>query len=343
MTPADEKRRGLGRGLNALFGDEETSNALMGSGVQVSHAAPPLQSVPATAPISIPSSSTENPAGNTGRRMIGVAQISPGIYQPRHIFRDESLNELAESIKQHGLIQPILVRPKPNDPTSYEIVAGERRWRAAQIAMLHEVPVIIRELTDDVTLEIALIENLQREDLNAMDESRALKQLSDEFDYTLDDIAQKVGKSKSYVANMLRLSDVHPEVAGMIEDGKLGAGHARALLTLPKQAQIELAEKIVSQGYSVRQAEKLAAQAKGTPIKHRVEKLATKIKNGAVEKDVNTAALEREMTNIIGMNVTIDMIDAQAGRMAIHFKSLDQLDDVLQRLSVAPSRLTPKQ
>jgi ParB family chromosome partitioning protein len=338
MTPSDEKRRGLGRGLNALFGDEETSNALMGSGVQVSQALAPNAPPP---PQIVPNNVA--PSESNGRRMIGVAQISPGTYQPRHIFRDESLQELASSIREHGLIQPILVRPKPNDPTSYEIVAGERRWRAAQIAMLHEVPVIIRELTDDVTLEIALIENLQREDLNPMDESRALKQLADEFDYGLDDVAKKVGKSKSYVANMLRLSDVHPEVANMIEEVKLGAGHARALLTLPKAAQIELATKIVQQGYSVRQAEKLAAQAKGTPIKHRVDKLATKIKNGAVEKDVNTAALEREISNMIGMSVTIDMINPQEGRMGIYFKTLDQLDDVLQRLSHTPSRLTPRQ
>lgn len=340
MTPADDKRRGLGRGLNALFGDEETSNALMGAGVSLpsglSGGASPAPSQ-TIAPVA-----AQNSNEPTGRRMIGVAQISPGTYQPRHIFKQDSLNELAQSIKEHGLIQPILVRPKPNDPTSYEIVAGERRWRAAQIAMLHEVPVIIRELNDDVTLEIALIENLQREDLNALDESRALKQLSDEFDYTLDDIAQKVGKSKSYVANMLRLSEVHPEVANMIETGALGAGHARALLTLPKPAQLEIAQKIAAQGLSVRQAEKLAALAKGTPIKHRVDKLATKIKNGAVEKDVNTAALEREISNVLGMSVSIDMINPQEGRMGIYFKTLDQLDEVLRRLSQTPSRLSPR-
>lgn len=341
MTPADDKRRGLGRGLNALFGDEETSNALMGAGVSVPNA-PNNINAPQSPNIQPPAQNSNEPANN-GRRMIGVAQIAPGVYQPRHIFKEESLNELAQSIKEHGLIQPILVRPKPNDPTSYEIVAGERRWRAAQIAQLHEVPVIIRELNDDVTLEIALIENLQREDLNAMDESRALKQLADEFDYTLDDIAQKVGKSKSYVANMLRLSEVHPDVAGMIEDGSIGAGHARALLTLPKPAQLEIATKIATQGLSVRQAEKLAAQAKGTPIKHRVDKLATKIKNGAVEKDVNTAALEREISNVIGMSVSIDMINPQEGRMGIYFKTLDQLDEVLRRLSQTPNRLSPKQ
>lgn len=330
MTPADEKRRALGRGLNALFGDEETSNALMGS-QPVAGASMPAQNA-----------ASSGAGESTGRRMIGVAQITPGTYQPRHIFRDESLKELAESIKEHGLIQPILVRPKPNDPTSYEIVAGERRWRAAQLAMLHEVPVIIRDLDDDATLEIGLIENLQREDLNAMDESRALKQLADEFGYSLEDVAAKLGKSKSYVANMLRLSEVHPEVANMIEEGKLGAGHARALLTLPGPAQIELAQKIAAQGFSVRQAEKLAAQAKGAPIKHRVDKIAKKIQKGAVEKDVNTAALEREISNVLGMSVSIDMIDGQEGRMGIHFKTLDQLDDVLQRLSQTPNRLAPR-
>ena len=333
MTPAEEKKRGLGRGLNALFGDDEVSNTL---GADHVPSAPPTPSQ--SAPASAPSGGNET----SGRRMISVAQISPGTYQPRHIFRDETLKELAESIRQHGLIQPILVRPKPDDPTSYEIVAGERRWRAAQIAMLHEVPVIIRDLDDDVTLEIALIENLQREDLNPMDESRALKQLADEFSYSNDEIAEKVGKSKSYVANMLRLAELHPEVANMVEEGKLGAGHARALLTLPHAAQIDLAKKIAGQGLSVRQAEKMAAQAKGAPIKHRVDKLANKIQKGLSDKDVNTAALEREISNVLGMAVTIDMINAQEGRLGVTFKTLDQLDDVLQRLSHTPNRLNPR-
>lgn len=333
MTPADDKKRGLGRGLNALFGDDEVSNTLGADIVPTSlsqNAAPVTSSVSANE--------------TSGRRMIGVAQISPGTYQPRHIFRDESLKELAASIREHGLIQPILVRPKPDDPTSYEIVAGERRWRAAQMAMLHEVPVIIRDLDDDVTLEIGLIENLQREDLNPMDESRALKQLGDEFAYSNDEIATKIGKSKSYVANMLRLAELHPEVANLVEEGKLGAGHARALLTLPQQDQVELAKKISAQGFSVRQAEKLAAQAKGAPIKHRVDKLAGKIQKGInkADKDVNTAALEREISNVLGMAVTIDMITAQEGRLGITFKSLDQLDDVLQRLSHTPNRLATR-
>ena len=332
MTPADDKKRGLGRGLNALFGDDEVSNTL-GADVMPQ----PAQNI---APVASSAGAGEP---SSGRRMIGVAQISPGTYQPRHIFRDDSLKELAASIREHGLIQPILVRPKPDDPTSYEIVAGERRWRAAQMAMLHEVPVIIRDLDDDVTLEIGLIENLQREDLNPMDESRALKQLGDEFAYSNDEIATKIGKSKSYVANMLRLAELHPEVANLVEEGKLGAGHARSLLTLPVNAQLELAQKIAAQGLSVRQAEKLAAQAKGAPIKHRVDKIAKKINKGIDgDKDVNTAALEREISNVLGMAVTIDMINAQEGRLGVTFKSLDQLDDVLQRLSHTPNRLTPR-
>jgi ParB family chromosome partitioning protein len=333
MTPADDKKRGLGRGLNALFGDDEVSNTL-GADIAPQIAQNSAQNIAPVAPAG---------AGETsGRRMIGVAQISPGTYQPRHIFREDSLKELAASIRVHGLIQPILVRPKPDDPKAYEIVAGERRWRAAQMAMLHEVPVIIRDLDDDVTLEIGLIENLQREDLNPMDESRALKQLGDEFAYSNDEIATKIGKSKSYVANMLRLAELHPEVANLVEEGKLGAGHARSLLTLPVTAQLELAQKIATQGLSVRQAEKLAAQAKGAPIKHRVDKIASKINKGISDKDVNTAALEREISNVLGMAVTIDMINAQEGRLGVTFKTLDQLDDVLQRLSHTPNRLTPR-
>lgn len=328
MTPTDPsdslpKKRGLGRGLNALFGDDEVD---MDTPVSL-HDTSSEQSVPAQ---------SDGGTGNN-RRMISIAQIVPGEFQPRHTFRDESLEELAQSIQQHGLIQPILVRPRGGEG-SYEIVAGERRWRAAQLAQLHEVPVIIRELDDTTTLEIALIENLQREDLNAVDEARALRQLADQFDYTHEQAAEKVGKSRSYVANMLRLNELSPTVQAMLSDGKLSAGHARTLLVLSADQQEEQAKKIAALGLSVRQTEKMVADLSGRSVKKRTKQIADKI-NSEEDKDINTIALEKEVSNVLGMTVSIDMSTHQEGRMTIQFKTLDQLDEVLHRLSHNPGRL----
>lgn len=322
----NSKRRGLGRGLNALFGDDEVD---MDSPVSLEDAGSDSDSA----------SAARQEAGSSGRRMISIGQIVPGIYQPRHTFRDESIDELSNSIRQHGLIQPILVRPRPDLPGTFEIVAGERRWRAAQKAQLHEVPVIIRELDDTTTLEIALIENLQREDLNAIDEARALRQLADQFGYTHEQVAEKVGKSRPYVANMLRLMDLVPPVQAMLIEGKLTAGHARTLLVLDEDQQIEQAKKINALGLSVRQTEKMIGEISGRSIKKKVANVAGKINSSAEEKDVNTLALEREVSNILGMQVEITMESQQEGALSIRFRTLDQLDEVLHRLSHNPGRL----
>ncbi|OIN85597.1 MAG: hypothetical protein AUJ12_08595 [Alphaproteobacteria bacterium CG1_02_46_17] len=323
------KRRGLGRGLNALFGDDEVD---MDSPVSISHHSEDS---------SAQNTNADAAAGSAGlgRRMISLAQIVPGEFQPRHTFRDESIEELAQSIRQHGLIQPILVRPHPQISGTYEIVAGERRWRAAQKAQLHEVPVIIRELDDTTTLEIALIENLQREDLNAVDEARALRQLADQFEYTHEQVAERVGKSRSYVANMLRLVDLASPVQAMVVEGKLSAGHARTLLILDHDQQIEQAKKIVALGLSVRQTEKMIGEVSGRSVKKRVGEVGRKVKESSDDKDLNTIALEREVSNVLGMTVEIEMDTQQEGAMLIRFKTLDQLDEVLHRLSHNPGRL----
>jgi len=326
MTAAADKPRGLGRGLNALFGDDEGET-------------------PGAAPASDtrPAAETDTRTSD-GRRVISTAQIVPGKFQPRHIFDDKSIAELADSIEQHGLLQPILVREIGN--ATSEIIAGERRWRAAQKAQLHQVPVIIKEISDKEALELGLIENLQREDLNPIDESRALKQMIDTFNYSQEQVAEKVGKSRPYVSNMLRLSELAPEIAGMVEDGELSAGHARALLGLDNKFQVVLAKKIIAGHMNVRQAEKLASAEKGTLAKNKVgsamDSLGKKIQKGAAEKDINTLSLEREISNVVGMTVSIDMLDAQAGSLTIQFKNLDQLDEVLHRLSHNPGRLAVK-
>ena len=322
------KRRALGRGLNALFGEDENDrpSPSFGSSLNDEDVSEPV---------------VQNP---NGRKLVSISQLVPGKYQPRHHFNDETIAELAKSISQHGLIQPILVRPLNDGSDSYEIVAGERRWRAAQKAQLHEVPIIIRELDDTTTLEIALIENLQREDLNAVDEARALKQLSDQFEYSHDQVAEKIGKSRSYVANMLRLIELCPPVMMMLSEGKISAGHARALLTLSADQQEEQARKIAALGLSVRQTEKLVGELQGRGIKSRVDKLGKKVSNIAKndDKDLNTIALEREVSNVLGMAVKIDMESQQEGALSISFKSLDQLDEVLHRLSHNPGRLAIK-
>jgi ParB family chromosome partitioning protein len=322
------KRRALGRGLNALFGEDENDRPSPSFGSSLNED-----------DISEPMAQTPN-----GRKLVSISQLVPGKYQPRHHFNDETIAELAKSISQHGLIQPILVRPLNDGSDSYEIVAGERRWRAAQKAQLHEVPIIIRELDDTTTLEIALIENLQREDLNAVDEARALKQLSDQFEYSHDQVAEKIGKSRSYVANMLRLIELCPPVMMMLSEGKISAGHARALLTLSADQQEEQARKIAALGLSVRQTEKLVGELQGRGIKSRVDKLGKKVSNIAKndDKDLNTIALEREVSNVLGMAVKIDMESQQEGALSISFKSLDQLDEVLHRLSHNPGRLAIK-
>ena len=301
--PVDSKKRGLGRGLNALFEDEE--------GVY-------------------PQADPDGHTPGAERTMVGLDQLEPGTYQPRRNFNDESLKELAESISVHGVLQPLVVRKKPGFDGTFEIIAGERRWRASQIAQLHEVPVIIKELNDEQALEIALIENLQREDLNPIDEARGYKQLVEEFGHTQEKAAAILGKSRSHVANMMRLLMLPSKVLEMLKDGKLTMGHARTLITADDPEA--LAKMIVEQGLSVRAAEQLAADfAAGKAVKGK--------KKGKIAKDVDTVALEEEVSNAIGMKVSIDAKGSKgAGVMKISYKSLDQLDEVLHRLSHFPGR-----
>ncbi len=302
---ANAKKRGLGRGLNALFGDSEA--------------------------VDVASQPVDDHIPGSLRKMIGVHQIVPGPFQPRTQFDKAALDELAQSLRTHGLLQPILVRPRPDAPDTYEIVAGERRWRAAQLAQLHEVPVIVKPLDDQTTLEIALIENLQRQDLSAIEEAQALGRLAWEFGYTQDKIAEMVGKSRSYVANTLRLLDLPQDVQDMVLRGDLTAGHARAIATSPDP--FALAQQVVADNLSVRAAENIARNAKGqSAVSSRAR--ATK---GRV-KDVNTVALEQEVSSALGLHVAIDMRAATSGRMVIDFKTLDQLDDVLHRLMAQGAR-----
>lgn len=295
-TVLDLKKKGLGRGLNALFGDEEDTSAAASEG-----------------------------QGNAGsRRMMPIEWLSANPQQPRRIFRKEAIDELSESIKMHGMIQPILVRPVPEAGNRYEIVAGERRWRAAQQAQLHEVPVTIQYLTDEAVLELGLIENLQREDLTALEEAEAYQQLMTRFGHTQERVAEAVGKSRSHVANMVRLLTLPEPVKVYLREGKLTAGHARTLITADDP--VAMARAMVEGGLSVREAEAFTNKQKGKPAKGKSKT--------ASQKDQDTIALEREMTNALGMPVTIET-KGKGGTLSIAYGSLDQLDDILKRLSRA--------
>ena len=306
MTP---KQRGLGRGLDALFEDEEATFAVK-------------EDVPLL-----------NPQGP--RRTLGIGQLTPNPDQPRTHFDPKAINELADSIKKHGLIQPILVRPVQGDNTMYEIVAGERRWRASQKAQLHEVPVIIRELDDSQVMQIAMVENLQRLDLNPMEEAKGFQKLIDDFGFTAEDVGEAVGKSRSHVSNLTRLLGLPQSVQMFVVKGELSAGHARALINAKNPAL--LAQEVVQKGLSVRQTEKLAADNAGEAFHGRGGKASAK--DGPTFKDANILALEKDLSGILGLRVTVTEKGEQRGTLSIEYKNLDQLDDVVLRLSKIPKVL----
>ena len=252
-------------------------------------------------------------------QMIPIASIEPHAGQPRRIFQEEALAELAESIRARGVIQPIVVRPHGH---RFQIVAGERRWRAAQKAQLHEIPAIVREFSDEETLEVALIENIQRQDLNAIEEAQAYKRLVDEYAHTQEDLARIVHKSRSHVANLLRLLDLPAKLQVMVGTGELSMGHARALITASNPEA--LAEEVIRRGLSVRETEELARGDR--PVRQRP--LPT------VYKDANAdiAALERQLGDLLGLKVGIKH-SPKGGCVSLAYSSLDQLDMICQRLS----------
>jgi ParB family chromosome partitioning protein len=262
-------------------------------------------------------------------RLVPIGNLHPGRLQPRRRFDAEAIEALAASIRTQGVLQPLLVRPLADRPQHFEIVAGERRWRAAQRAALHEVPVVVKPLRDREALEIALIENIQREDLTALEEAEGYRQLIEQYGHTQEALATAVGKSRSHVANLLRLLTLPASVQEMLQDGRLSAGHARTLVTVNDAAA--LAQQIVARSLSVREAEALAQGAKAAPAGGRGGK------SGAARppRDADTLALERELSAQLGLKVTIDF-DGKGGRLSVHYSTLDQLDDVLQRLNQAP-------
>jgi len=255
------------------------------------------------------------PAGGAPRTL-PVEALEPGPFQPRGPIDQSGLAELAASIREHGVLQPILVRPKPGAPGSYQIIGGERRWRASQLAQKHEVPVVVHELDDRAAMAASLVENLQREDLNALEEAQGYRRLTDEYGLTQEHLGRAVGKSRSHVANTLRLLGLPDKVREMLGRGSLSAGHARALLTSPDP--VKLAEQVVTRGLNVRQTEALAASAE----RQRPSKA----------EDADTRALERDLTAKLGLKVTVRH-GGRGGQITIGYKDLDQLDAVIRLLT----------
>ncbi len=299
------KKKGLGRGLSHLFGEAEAA-------YRVSEPNAPTVSQPAAA----------------GGATLPVAFLQPGKFQPRRHFDEVALEELASSIRQHGVLQPILVRPVVGQADAYEIIAGERRWRAAQRASLHDVPVIVQTLSDTQALEIALVENLQRQDLSALEEAEGYRRLMDEFGHSHAVLGDLVGKSRSHVANTLRLLALPDAVKAMVQSGELSAGHARALLTAPDPES--LAKTVAGRNLSVRDTERMASEAKDA--RKPSTGLAPTSPGKAPAKHADLLALERDMTERLGLRVTIDGHGA-SGTLAIAYKNLDQLDEIMAKLS----------
>ena len=300
------EKRGLGRGLSALMSDIETDGA-------------------ATETTETTGATDAGPRRPDAR--LPIEAISPNPDQPRRSFTADALNELAASIKEKGVIQPLIVRPAPGKPDEYQIVAGERRWRASQMAQLHELPVIIRDFDDTEVLEIAIIENIQRADLNPVEEAMGYRQLIDRFGHTQEKLASAMGKSRSHIANLMRLLQLPEDVQIMLRDGQLSAGHARALITTPNAS--ELAREIVAKGLSVRDAEKLAAQSNVT-----IENSKKPSKRAGSEKDADTRALESDLSAALGTKVAIDHSpESGKGKITIEYKDLAGLDDLMRLLN----------
>lgn len=259
---------------------------------------------------------------DSGSRKVAIEFLRPNPRNPRKHFDDAELTELSESVKQRGIIQPILVRAIPAMPDAYEIVAGERRWRAAQRAGLHEVPIVVADIDDKTSLEYAIIENIQRADLNPIEEAFGYQKLMEEFNYNSNELGQILAKSRSYVVNTTRLLNLPAAVQEMVVDGRLSAGHARAILSCKDPEQI--AKLAVAEGLTVREIEKIAQQ-------EAVQSETKKVRQPKEEKDADTKALEKALEDVLGLGVRLNH-KGEAGELRIRYKSIDQLDVLCRRL-----------
>ena len=289
------KRRGLGRGLDALLGAPSSDN-------------PETETPPDASPGAV--------------EHLGIDLLQRGKYQPRRNFDQDRMQELADSIAAQGIVQPIVVRPAGEG--RYEIIAGERRWRAAQLAGLHDIPVVVREVDDKTAMAVALIENIQRDDLNPLEEATALERLLGEFGLTHQEVAEAVGKSRTSVTNLLRLLDLNEDVKFLVEKGSLEMGHARALLGLKDAMQSDAAHKVVKQGLSVRETERLVRRTQGDD--------ARPLRARSASRNPDVGRLEQDLTEKLGARVQIKEGGKGRGQLVIAYNSADELEGILDRL-----------
>ncbi len=298
MAGPSQKPSPLGRGLSALLGDIDAAYQAVSSG-----------------------DSAAAGAKQGGVQRLPTAWLRSGKFQPRSHFDEEALQELADSIRERGILEPLLVRPIAGARDSYEIIAGERRWRAAQLAGQHDVPVLVRELTDREAMEFGIIENVQREDLSPIEEGEGYKRLIEEFGHTQEALGKIIGKSRPHITNMLRLLSLPREVRNMIAEGKLTTGHARALV--PTDNALQLARIVVKKGLNVRQTETLAKKSQINPEVHK--------KRANPNESADVLALETEIERVIGLKVKI-ATKGKSGTLTLFYTDLDQLDDVIKKL-----------
>lgn len=290
------KKRGLGRGLDALLGGSNLN------------------------PVSVAETAKQvGPSGNDGIQSLPVDIIERGRYQPRHDFNPEALQELADSILAQGVVQPIVVRPHPDKPGLYELIAGERRWRATQLAGMHDIPVVIRDVSDQAAMAMGLIENIQREELNPMEQAFALQRLIDEFSLTHQEAAEAVGRSRVAVSNLLRLLSLQEEVKKLLEAGELEMGHARAMLALEGGEQIKAAREVAKKGLSVRETEAL--------VRRLLKPGAAATAEQKVDPDIQR--LQDELAGKLGARVVFQHGAKGKGKLLIHYNNLDELEGIL--------------
>jgi len=295
----EARRRGLGRGLSSLIGEEALVPTVVSGDANTDRSSDSLP----------------------------VELIHPGQYQPRTKFDEDQIEALAQSIRENGVLQPIIVRRDSKTEGHFEIIAGERRWRAAQRAQLHEIPVLIRDLNDEAVLEIALVENVQRQDLSPLEEAEGYRRLIDQFKYTQENLAKKIGKSRVHITNSMRLLSLPEAVRSMLDDGRLSAGHGRALLGVENAE--DLAQQIIEKGLNVRQTEKLARAEK----EEQPGKSKNKNQKRTAFKDPDTVALEKDLSEKLGLSVEINSGEDGQGTLVLKYQSFEQLDDVLQKLN----------
>jgi ParB family chromosome partitioning protein len=326
-------KRKLGMGLSSLLSkDQELASVIrskiktqvQGSNSQINK---PALSEDENNKISILNMRPKD-VGN--QRTVPIQYLISGKFQPRKFFDQTELEELAESIRSNGVLQPILVRPINRDGKSFEIIAGERRWRAAQIAKLHEVPVIVREFDDETAIGVAMIENLQRSDLNLVEEANGYRTMMNVFQYTQEKLSSHLGKSRSHIANVLRILSLPKNIKRHIISGEISFGHARALVTLPEDKANQVTEEILSNDLSVRETEKIVNKLK------RLERASSDSSGTSSGKNANVEHLEKELTSLLGLRVIISHKNNNSGNMAIYYKDLDQIQPIIDKLKWRP-------